>query len=523
MIKRTALALALGLGLTLGLLCLMGSQSGVALADPGILYVAPGGNCGGATPCYATVQAAVDAASAGDEIRVAAGVYTDVSARAGVTQTVYISKTVTIRGGYTTANWTVPDPATHPTILDARGQGRVVVVRDAADVRLDGLNITGGDATGLGGGPAGRDAGGGIYAYSAMSVTLSNNQVYSNSASVDWLYSISYGGGLYLIFSDYALLEGNTIHHNGANRAGHGFGGGLYGDRSHHVTLKDNVVRENVAVTLNGGGGGLYMSDCDYTTLEDNLVQDNTASTGADAHGGGLYLVHCHHASLNGNVIQGNVASRATWGYGGGLYLHGGNDVILQNNVIVSNTASSNPAASGGWGGGLYLLLSNATLVNTVVADNCAPLAGSGIYAAGSVPQILHATIARNSGPGGGLYADTSPRGDVYSSVALTNTLIVSHTVGITVTANSTATLNATLWHANATDHAGNAIHVNDHTGDPAFAADGYHLTLGSAAKNQGVDAGVTTDIDGQARPQCGGYDLGVDELPCLYLPLALR
>jgi len=40
------------------------------------------------------VQAAVDAASEGDVIKVAAGAYTGVSARAGVTQTVYVSKGV---------------------------------------------------------------------------------------------------------------------------------------------------------------------------------------------------------------------------------------------------------------------------------------------------------------------------------------------------------------------------------------------------------------------------------------------
>jgi hypothetical protein len=35
-------------------------------ADPGELYVAPGGDCGGASPCYDNVQAAVDAAAEGD-------------------------------------------------------------------------------------------------------------------------------------------------------------------------------------------------------------------------------------------------------------------------------------------------------------------------------------------------------------------------------------------------------------------------------------------------------------------------
>jgi hypothetical protein len=46
----------------------------------------------------------VDAASSGDEIRVATGTYTDIHQRAGITQVVYITKTVTVRGGYTIAD-----------------------------------------------------------------------------------------------------------------------------------------------------------------------------------------------------------------------------------------------------------------------------------------------------------------------------------------------------------------------------------------------------------------------------------
>jgi 4-hydroxy-3-polyprenylbenzoate decarboxylase len=60
-------------------------------------------------------------------------------------------------------------------------------------------------------------------------------------------------------------------------------------------------------------------------------------------------------------------------------------------------------------------------------------------------------------------------------------------------------------------------------TRDPALAADGYHLTSGSAAIDAGVEADVTTDIDENPRP-IGRPDLGADEWGTrVYLPLVLR
>jgi hypothetical protein len=61
--------------------------------------------------------------------------------------------------------------------------------------------------------------------------------------------------------------------------------------------------------------------------------------------------------------------------------------------------------------------------------------------------------------------------------------------------------------------------------GDPAFAADGYHILPGSAAIDAGVNVSVTTDIDGDPRPNGPGYDIGADEaqLRRVYLPMVLR
>jgi uncharacterized repeat protein (TIGR01451 family) len=105
----------------------------------------------------------------------------------------------------------------------------------------------------------------------------------------------------------------------------------------------------------------------------------------------------------------------------------------------------------------------------------------------------------------------------------LTNTILVSHTAGITLTAGNTATLEGTLWGtgvwANDIDWGGEGA-ISTGTvnlwGDPAFVSPtngDYHIGLGSAAIDAGVGTGVDHDIDGDPRPLGSGYDLGADEL----------
>jgi len=109
--------------------------------------------------------------------------------------------------------------------------------------------------------------------------------------------------------------------------------------------------------------------------------------------------------------------------------------------------------------------------------------------------------------------------------VAMTNTVLVGHDVGIWVNAGNTATLEATLWGsgawANTQDWGtwdSTAIIFTGTVnvwGDPAFAGAGdYHLTANSGAIDRGVDAGVGTDLDLDLRPIGAGFDIGADEFP---------
>jgi hypothetical protein len=158
-----SLSVALAGCVLLGLLAVLGLGGeapplAYAQGGTGIVRVALSGadapGCGSAvTPCR-SVQYAVDQASTGDAVLIAAGVYTDVSSRvvdtSTVSQVVFISKTVVVRGGYSPGNWSASDPVANPTILDARGQGRVAVIVGPASPTLENLFLTGGDGPAAG-------------------------------------------------------------------------------------------------------------------------------------------------------------------------------------------------------------------------------------------------------------------------------------------------------------------------------------------------------------------------------------
>jgi hypothetical protein len=468
---------------------------------------------------YRTIQSAVDAASDGEVIKVAAGTYTTVNTYGGPTQLVYICKSVTIRGGYTPTFAEPPDPQANPTTLDAQGKGRVISIIGAIHPTIEGLRIAGGK-------PSEGGVGGGIYVVSATA-TIRNNRIFGNSAFQ--------GGGVYLRGSA-AVLAGNTIVTN--TTPAWGSGGGLYLFHS-DAFLRDNRILSNTA----SYGGGVYL-DGSAAALQANIISFNRANRAGGvagiaplapqspilSSGGGVALAYST-ATLVGNTITAN----STDDEGGGLLVFQ-SPAILQRNTVMANTAR--------YGGGTFLSRSDATLISNVIADNVADVAGSGLFIEGSAPRLLHTTLARNvGGDGAGVYVTTYspfplPGPEVASMVRLTNTILVSHTTGISVTVGNTVTLEATLWGAgawaNVVDHAGEG-HVISGTinvrGDPSFVAPSagdYHIGPDSAAIDEGIETDVIMDLDNQPRSY-RKPDLGADEywppgvLRRVYLPLVQR
>jgi hypothetical protein len=307
--RRNILLTSLGL-LGIAIFLLLDPNTRAAQAQGAILYVAPGGDCGGASPCYATIQGAVDAASNGDTIKVAQGTYTSIGS-----MVVYINKALAVRGGYATSDWSTSNPDARPTVIDAENvPGRRGVYVDGTGVSaitLSELTIQRGNAQ--------NSNGGGIYVITGT-VVVQNSKVLDSTATG---YPTGQGGGVY-VGGGSVTLSGNTFQGNSVS-----YHGGAVAIVDGNLSISNNTFQSNGATNGPGdfyGGGGLYIGDGSATVSGNSFVSNWTGS-----YGGAIYIAK-GKAILSNNSIQTNSA-----GFGGG-----GVFVDHRGAVVTMNTNTCN-------------------------------------------------------------------------------------------------------------------------------------------------------------------------------------
>lgn len=308
------------------------------------------------------------------------------------------------------------------TVLDAEGAAQVIVIRLASNLTIEGLTITGGDATkgysgGKGGGilcqlhstpviqycrVSGNRAveGGGICCWESCPSIL-HNTISGNSAEQP-------GGGIYCFYGSSPAITHNTIAGNSAGWDG----GGIWCLQECSPDISDNTISENSAGDGGGGigyyyrcspaitnnriadnqariGGGIGCQDS-WTTAEWAAIESNTITGNSAECGAGISCYQCSPA-IHNNVIEKNTSSE----HGGGLFCSFAAFPIVQNNLVIANKAAD--------GGGAFCYERpssqhrSTVFSSDTIVGNRAEL-GGGIYCEDSPATIFDCILWDNRG-----------------------------------------------------------------------------------------------------------------------------
>ncbi|MBN1314049.1 MAG: right-handed parallel beta-helix repeat-containing protein [Anaerolineales bacterium] len=453
---------------------------GSVRADLDVFYVKPSPS--GEADCSSwenacTLQTALAGVTSGDDIWIAAGVYTPGSTR---TDTFTLKSGVALYGGFTGVESyrNERDWQNNLTILsgdidsndvnvdgnyiaetwnDVLGDNAYHVVTGGGVTEaaaLDGFIITAGQANDS---SSPNNRGGGMYNLSG-SPTLTNVVFSGNSATN------GYGGGIYQTTSSSPMLTNVTLTGNSATYAG----GGIYNSNGSHPTLTNvNLNRNTVA---SGNGGGMYnYSNCN-PILTDVTFEGNSAQSG-----GGFFNDVNSSPTLVNVVFTDNSATEN----GGGMFNWENSSATLTNSTFSGNSAA--------YGGGICNSSSAMELMNATFSGNSATVKGGGIYNYNSNPTLVNCILWEDSAP-------TAP--EIYNDAS---TPIFSYS-DIQDCGGSDS------WVGNCgTDSGGN---IDD---DPDLA-DAVNDDLDILPGSPAIDAGTNTncpgaDIDGIVRPQDGDGD----------------
>ena len=345
-------------------------------------------NCTGWSDACIDLQDAIDLATPGDQIWVAAGRYTPDRGTGERSASFQLLNGVSIYGGFAgdETDFSQANPTLNPTILsgDLDGDDEPgftntaensyhVVLAEGTDATavLAGFTITAGNADA----PLPNHMGSGLYC-TAASPTISGCAFVLNAAVL--------GGGFYCdAGSNPTLTDCSFFGNHAASR-----GGGLYADVDSEPTLT------RCGFTLNssdGTGGGMY-SEASRPSLANCEFSVNTADAG-----GGMFNAFVSEMTLTGCRFLTNSA-----GGGGGMYNVGGSNPVLTDCEFIGNLA--------GAGAGMLNAQSNPTLINCALIDNHATLGGGGILNVDGGAAFFSGCnfIGNGGGLNGGAMANTN-------------------------------------------------------------------------------------------------------------------
>ncbi|HSF41215.1 MAG TPA: right-handed parallel beta-helix repeat-containing protein [Thermoanaerobaculia bacterium] len=303
-----------------------------------------------------TIQAAINAAVAGDVVVVAPGTYQENVNFGG--------KAITVKSAAGPAVTIVDGQQLGSVVTFATGEGRSSVLR--------GFTLKNGRSS----------SGGSGIRIQSTSPTIINNVITGNQGC-------SSGPGIN-IQGGAPLISANTISNNSVQTGCSGqTGGGINVSGAGSAEITNNTITGNSATS----GGGVSFNAAGTPTLSNNRISGNTATSA----GGGIRLSNASNVLIRQNLIVENTAPRGAgieW-----LVPSGSRGPRLVNNTIAANHATASPYVSGIYADGFD---GQVEMINNIIYAKAGMIAlscGTSIGAA-SVPVLRNNDVenAFNSG-----------------------------------------------------------------------------------------------------------------------------
>lgn len=279
--------------------------------------------------------------------------------------------------------------------------------------------------------------------------------------------------------------------------------------------------------------GGTYSASTELVPVDERWfiggagaqVTLTRSTPGTIIHAHGPVVVHLANLTLADATNSGGGGA----GYGTGLYCDpslGSPTVDADNVTFTANQTAGlfgtscnvdvHRSAFSACGGGVELTDSNATFDECAVTDN----SNTGMTLDSGVYTVTNTLVARNGTGGINLNASTSAQRIEFNTI-VDNSGDPSVYAGITCgpsvlnLANNIVARNPRQTRGQCT-YTGSIVVDSDISGlafkSPDVEPYDYHLTAGSIAIDMAVDSTIDHDMDGDARPQGAGRDVGADE-----------